>query len=66
MTYRYDSNGRLRIVGKLVGRDALVTTVFQRVNELSSDDFAYWIECLAERTNRPKGEADPPQAARRP
>ena len=49
VTYTYQANGRLRLVGKLAGHDAAVTTVFKHINDLSAEDFAFWIECLAER-----------------
>jgi molecular chaperone DnaK len=58
VTYTYRANGRLRIVGKLVGHDAAVTTVFKRINDLSSDDFAFWIECLSDRANRPRDASE--------
>jgi len=58
VTYTYQANGRLRILGRLAGHDAAVTTVFKRVNDLSSDDFNFWIECLSERANRPRDVSD--------
>jgi molecular chaperone DnaK len=58
VTYTYRANGRLRIVGKLAGHDAAVTSVFKRINDLSADDFAFWIECLSERANRPRDASD--------
>jgi molecular chaperone DnaK len=58
VTYTYQANGRLRIVGRLAGHDAAVTTVFKRVNDLSGDEFAYWIACLSERAHLTKGESE--------
>jgi molecular chaperone DnaK len=54
VTYTYQPNSRLRIVGWLVGHEAAVTTIFERVNDLSEADFAFWVERLSERANLPR------------
>jgi molecular chaperone DnaK len=54
VTYTYQANNRLRIVGRLKDHQAAVTTVFERVNDLSESEFAFWVERLAERSNRPR------------
>jgi molecular chaperone DnaK len=59
VTYTYQANNRLRIVGKLVDHAAAVTTLFERVDDLSESEFAFWIERLAERSNLPRDVTDP-------
>ena len=58
VTYTYETNNRLRIVGKLVDHDAAVTTQFERVNDLSDSEFAFWVERLAEGANQPRDVTD--------
>ncbi len=63
VTYTYQANNRLRIVGKLVDHEAAVTTEFERVDDLSESEFAFWVERLSERSNLPRDvtdAADPP------
>ena len=54
VTYTYQANNRLRIVGKLVDHEAAVTTEFERVDDLSEDEFAFWVERLSEGSNLPR------------
>jgi molecular chaperone DnaK len=59
VTYTYQANNRLRIVAKLVGHPAAVTTSFERINDLSEADFAFWVERLSDRANLPRDDRDP-------
>ena len=58
VTYTYQANNRLRIVGKLVDHDAAVTTEFERVDDLSESEFAFWVERLSEGSNLPRDVSD--------
>jgi molecular chaperone DnaK len=58
VTYTYQANNRLRIVGKLVDHQAAVTTEFERVDDLSESEFAFWVERLSEGANLPRDVLD--------
>jgi molecular chaperone DnaK len=60
VTYTYEANNCLRIAGKLVGHEAAIATVFERLNALTEDDIALWFEHLSERVNLPRYTPDGP------
>ncbi|MFO0960140.1 MAG: Hsp70 family protein [Isosphaeraceae bacterium] len=52
--YTYRADGTLEVRGTLVGHKAAVKTEFQRVSELSDDEYSFWVEHLTARRNRLK------------
>lgn len=52
--YTYRADGTLEVHGGLIGHKAAVKTEFQRVSELSDDDYSFWVEHLTTQPNRIK------------
>jgi molecular chaperone DnaK len=48
VSYSYQENGRLRVLAKLEGLPAMVTTYFLRDNSLPETDLRGWLEYVAE------------------